>query len=408
MEKMTLRDIDVSRKRVLVRVDFNIPLDRDSGGITDDSRIRAALPTIRYLVEHRAKTILCSHLGRPQGKIVDRLRLEAAACLLSRLLGYPVAAAADCIGPVAERAVERLGDGDILVLENLRFHAGEETNEESFAQALGRLADVYVNDAFAVSHRRHASIVGITRCLPAVAGFLLEREIGTLSSILESPGRPFAALLGGAKIDDKVDMLENIMDKADYVLIGGGMAATFLKASSYDTGRSLVNLDRVESAARLMKRASENRTRLLLPLDVVVSHELSAPAKVRAVSVRSIPHKSMIADIGPLTTSEFSRVLRTCRTVFWNGPMGVHEVSQFARGTRSLARLLARLGGVTLVGGGSTAEIVSGMGLRDRMSFVSTGGGATLEFLSGQPLPGVEVLLNKEPAGVLAVSQVYA
>jgi phosphoglycerate kinase len=408
MEKMIVRDIEVRHKRVLVRVDFNVPLDSDTGNISDDSRVSASLPTVRYLIEHGAKTILCSHLGRPKGKTVERLRLAPTAQRLSQILGRPVETTTDCIGPVVEKSVERLRSGDILVLENLRFHADEEENGDSFAQALSRLADVYVNDAFAVSHRAHASIVGITRYLPAVAGLLLEKEVNALSSILENPRRPFAALLGGAKISDKVSMLRNIIDKADYVLIGGGVAATFLKASSYETGQSLVDLDRPETAAHLVKKAAENGTTLLIPLDVVVSHELSAPVKVKIVSVRSIPHKSKIVDIGPLTINEFSRVLRQCQTVFWNGPMGVHETSQFAEGTRSIARLLADLDAVTVVGGGSTVEAISGMGLADRMSFVSTGGGATLEFLSGQVLPGVDVLLNRTPVGVPAPNRIYA
>lgn len=407
MEKMIVRDIEVRHKRVLVRVDFNVPLESDTGNITDDSRIRASLPTIRYLIEHGAKTILCSHLGRPKGKTAERLRLAAIAQRLSQIVGRPVETTTDCIGPVVEESVERLTSGDILLLENLRFHPEEEENGDSFAQALSRLADVYVNDAFAVSHRAHASIVGIARYLPAVAGLLLEKEINALSSTLKNPRRPFAALLGAAKISDKVSVLRNVIDKADYVMIGGGVAATFLKASSYQTGQSLVDSDELETAAHLAKKAAESGTTLLIPRDVVVSQELSAPVKARIVSVRSIPHKSKIVDIGPLTINEFSRVLRQCQTVFWNGPMGVHETSQFAEGTRRIARLLADLDAVTVVGGGSTVEAISGMGLADKMSFVSTGGGATLEFLSGQVLPGVDVLLNRMPVGVPAHNRVY-
>jgi phosphoglycerate kinase len=408
MDKTTVRDIEVAHKRVLVRADFNVPLDNETGNIIDDSRIRAVIPTIKHLTEREAKVILCSHLGRPEGNTVEKLRLAIVAERLSHILGQPVSMAADCIGPIAEKEVEGLGNGEILVLENLRFHAEEEENEDSFAQALSRLADIYVNDAFAVSHRAHASIVGIAHYLTAVAGFLFENEIDNLNSMLENPKRPFGAIIGGAKIGDKVSMLENIMDKADYVLIGGGLAATFLKASSYDTGQSLIDLSKLETATRLIKKANANGTTIKLPQDVVVSHGLRPLSKTKTVSIGEIRKNSRIVDIGPMTVIDFYRVMRKCHTVFWNGTMGMHEIPQFAGGTKSIARLLANLNAVSVVGGGSTAEAVNGMGLADKMSFVSTGGGAALEFLSGQVLPGVQVLLNKMPVKVFAHNRVIS
>jgi len=396
MNKMTVRDIEVAGKRVLVRVDFNVPLDEETGVITDDSRIRATLPTIKYLIEQRAKVILASHLGRPGGKVVDNLRLTVVAQRLSQILGQQVGVTRDCIGSEAERSVESLRNGDVLLLENLRFHSAEEMDSPLFARALARLADIYVNDAFGTSHRSHASIVRITEYLPSVAGLLLEKELKTLGSILENPAHPFGGLLGGAKVSDKVGMLENIMHKVDYLLIGGGMAATFLKAKSYEVGLSLIEVDRIDTAARLMEKAARNGVRLLLPVDVVVADGLDAEAKVKVVSIENISPRLRIVDMGPQTMKSFYEELRRCKTVFWNGPMGIYEIPQFAGGTRAMAKLLAGLKAATVVGGGSTAEVVIEMKLADKMTFVSTGGGATLRFLSGEPLPGVEALLNKE------------
>jgi 2,3-bisphosphoglycerate-independent phosphoglycerate mutase len=395
MDKLTVRDVEVDAKRVLVRVDFNVPLDEKKGTIADDSRIQAALPTIRYLIERGARVILVSHLGRPKGKVVDKLRLNVVAQRLSQILGQQVGVATDCIGPEVESSVASLQSGDVLLLENLRFHSDEETGSASFAQALARLADIFVNDAFGTSHRAHASIVGITDYLPAVAGLLLEKEVVTLGHILRSPAHPFAALLGGAKISDKVGMLENIMGKVDFLLIGGGMAATFLKAKSYEVGQSLIEKEMLDTANRLVDRARENGVRLLLPVDVVVADGLDAKAKAEVVSVRNIPKDKRIVDIGPQTIRNFRKELRRCKTVFWNGPLGIYETARFAKGTRAMARLLAGLGAVTVVGGGSTAEAVTEMGLADKMTFISTGGGASLKFLSGETLPGVKALLNK-------------
>ncbi|MFQ6122089.1 MAG: phosphoglycerate kinase [Dehalococcoidales bacterium] len=397
MAKMTVRDVEVSGKKVLVRVDFNVPLDEKTGEITDDSRIQAAVPTIKYLIERGARVILMSHLGRPKGKVVDELRLTPVAQRLSQLLGQRVEITPDCIGSEVEKAIANLRDGDVLLLENLRFHSGEETGDASFAQALARLGDLFVNDAFGAAHRAHASIVGIAHYLPAVAGFLMEKEINTLGSILENPARPFASLLGGAKVSDKVAVLENIIGKVDSLLIGGGMAATFLKAKSYEVGQSLIEAERLDTATSLMAEATRKGVRLLLPIDVVVTDEPSAEAKVETVSVENIPRDKKIVDIGPQTIRNFSEELQNCKTVFWNGPVGIYELPQFAKGTQEIAKLLASLDAATIIGGGSTAEIVSDIGLTDKMTFVSTGGGASLEFLSGDILPGVKALLDKQP-----------
>ena len=396
MNKLTIRDIEVSGKRVLVRADFNVPLDEETGAITDDSRIRATLPTIKYLIDRGARVILCSHLGRPKGTVVEKLRLTIVAQRLSQILGQKVEAATDCIGPDVEKAVEKLRGGDVLLLENLRFHPEEEENDASFAQALGRLADVYVNDAFGASHRSHASIVGVANYLPAVAGLLVEKEIKVLEGILANPVHPFAELAGGAKVSDKIGVLENTMDKVDCLLIGGGMAATFLKAKSHRVGSSLVEDGKLDFAAKLMKDAPQRGVRLLLPVDVVIADTLGAEAKVRTVSVKDIEPDWKIVDIGPRTVSNFSEELKRCKTIFWNGPMGIYEIPQFARGTQAMARLLASLKATTIIGGGSTAEVVTEMKLADKMTFVSTGGGASLRFLGGGRLPGVEVLLNRE------------
>ncbi len=396
MDKMTVRDIEVSGKRVLVRVDFNVPLDDKAGVISDDSRIQATLPTIQYLTERDARVILISHLGRPKGKVVDELRLTVIAQRLSQILGHQVGVATNCIGPEVEKSVKNLKSGDVLLLENLRFHSDEETGSPSFAQALSRLGDIFVNDAFGTSHRAHASIAGIARHLPAVAGLLLEKEIKTLSSILKNPAHPFSSLLGGAKVSDKVGMLENIMNKVDSLLIGGGMAATFLKAKSYEIGQSLFEPDRLDTAVELIEKATRNGVRLLLPVDAVIADEINTETKIEVVPVENIPRDKRIVDIGPQTIKNFSAELQSCQTVFWNGPVGICEIPQFAKGTQAMAGLLADLEATTIIGGGSTAEVVSEMGLADKMTFVSTGGGASLRFLSGETLPGVETLLDKE------------
>jgi len=399
MNKMTVRDIEVGGRKVLVRVDFNVPLDEATGAITDDSRIQATLPTLTYLIDRGARTILCSHLGRPGGKVVEKLRLGGVGQRLSQVLGKEVALTRDCIGPEVEEAVAKMKNGDVLLLENVRFHPEEERNDPAFARALARLADIYINDAFGTLHRSHASIVGVTGYLPAVAGLLVERELRVLGKILASPAHPFAALTGGAKVSDKVELLENIMDKVDCLIIGGGMAATFLKALSFEVGRSLVENDKLELTGRLMKDAAQQGARLLLPLDVVVAGEISAQARAFTVPIEEIPPDMRIVDIGPRTIESFSEELRKCRTIFWNGPVGIYELPRFAGGTRAMAELLAGLEATTVIGGGSTAEVVTEMKLVDRMSFVSTGGGASLRFLGGETLPGVEALRDKEGEG---------
>jgi len=397
LNKRTVRDVDVSDKRVLVRVDFNVPLNEGTGKITDDSRIRAVIPTIKYLIDQGAKIILCSHLGRPKGKVVDKLRLAVVVQRLSQILGHKVEFTRECVGPEVEKAVENLQNGSVLLLENVRFYPEEEGNEASFAQALARLADVYVNDAFGAAHRSHASVVGVANYLPAVAGFLLEKEIKTLTGILKNLAHPFIALLGGAKISDKIAMIENIMDKVDCVLIGGGMAATFLEAELYEVGLSLIEKDMIGVASKLLKRVAEENRCFLLPVDVVVADGISSQARVEVVSIEQIPPWARIVDIGTQTLKTFGKVLQMSKTVFWNGPMGVYEIPEFSKGTHNMTELIAALNATTVIGGGSTAEIVTRSGLARKMTFVSTGGGASLKFLSGKALPGVEALLNKKP-----------
>jgi phosphoglycerate kinase len=396
MNKQTVRDIDVSGKKVLVRVDFNVNLDEKTGTITDDSRIRAALPTINYLIERGAKVILCSHLGRPDGKVVESLRLGVVARRLSELLDRTVETTSDCIGMEVEVAVLSLQPGDVLLLENLRFHPEEEENEPGFASALAKLADIYVDDAFGTAHRAHASITGVAEYLPAVAGLLMEKELEHLGGILGNPAKPFGGLFGGAKVSDKVEMLENIMGKVDFILIGGGMAATFLKARSYNIGQSLLEEDRIDTARDLMERAEKKGVRLLLPEDVMVAGEVKAGAAREIVPVDRIGPQQRIVDIGRRTVELFTGELKKARTVFWNGPMGVNEIPEFAAGTHAMALVLSGLDAVTVIGGGSTADVVTNMGLADKMTFISTGGGASLRFLGGKKLPGVEALMDKK------------
>mgnify|MGYP000990787110 CR=1 FL=1 len=393
--KKTIKDIDVRGKQVLVRADFNVPLNED-GTIADDTRIRASLPTIRYLCERDARVILCSHLDRPQGTVVERLRLALVANRLSVLLDRPVAALHDCIGPEVESAVAAMSGGDIVLLENLRFHPEEKADDPAFAENLSRLAEVYVNDAFGASHRAHASIVGVPEHLPAVAGLLLAKELDAFARVLQNPERPFAAVIGGAKVSDKLGVLENIIPRVDLLLIGGGMAATFLASRGYGTGASTVETDRLDDVERISAKAAELGVRLLLPRDVVVAESLDSGTRARVVPASEIPDDLIIADIGPEAASEFCRELAECRTVVWNGPMGVFEVPEFAEGTRRVAATLANLHGTTVIGGGSTADAVTRFGLVDKMTHVSTGGGAALTMLAGKPLPGVEALEEEE------------
>lgn len=394
MDKKTIRDVKVTGKRVLMRTDFNEPLDEKTGSITDDIRIRAAIPTIEYLLNHDAKVIICSHLGRPKGKKEPLFSLKSVAMRLSEILRQAVPLAADCMGPAVEDAVAAMNSGDIILLENLRFYPGEEKNDPSFAETLAGLGDLYVDDAFGTAHRAHASIVGVAKHLPSVSGLLLEKEVKTLGGILQSPVHPFGLLLGGAKVSDKVALIENVMGKVDHIIIGGGMAAGFLKAKNYEIGRSLLD-GNVEVAANLIRLAEEHNVKIHLPVDVVVTDDIREGAPAEIVSVGDISPEKRIADIGPLTVSQFRKVLEKCKTVFWNGPMGVYEIPQFSESTLAVAGIIAGLNATTIIGGGSTAEVVTSLKLNEHMSFVSTGGGASLEFLSGKTLPGVAALLDK-------------
>jgi len=395
MQKKSIKDIEVTGKRVLVRVDFNVPLDANTGTISDDSRIRASLPTIEYLVDHKAKVILCSHLGRPGGKVDKGLRMEPVAKHLSHLMGLPIRMAPDCVGQEVREKVEELNDGDILFLENVRFHSEEEANDPQFARELALLADIYVDDAFGTAHRAHASTVGVARYLPAVAGFLMKKELEAMDKVLTAPEHPFACVIGGAKVSDKIGLVQNMSKRVDMLLIGGGMAATFLKTQGHEVGQSLVEEDKLGLAKNLLQGSKESGVPILLPIDVVVAKEIKANASTRVVPITNIPSGSYIVDIGPRTIELFSNELKTCRTIVWNGPVGIYEIPRFARGTKSLVKLLSTANATTVIGGGSSCEIVQEMGLGDRMTHVSTGGGATLRFLEGTPLPGVEALLDK-------------
>ena len=393
--KKSVRDIDVAGQRVLVRVDFNVPFDR-KGGIADDSRIRAALPTIRYLLDQGALVILCSHLGRPDGKVVESLRLRPVADRLAALLGKPVKTTSDCVGAEAEAAAAALQHGDVLLLENLRFHAEEEANDKAFARALASLADVYVNDAFGTAHRAHASTAGVAALLPAAAGFLMLREVEELGNVLSNPARPMAAILGGAKISSKVAILRNLLPRVDCLLLGGGMANTFLKARGAGVGDSLVEDDYLETAREVMAEAESGGVPLLLPTDVVVADAFAADARHRTVSVHDIPDGWRIMDVGPDTLNTYREALDDCKTIFWNGTLGVAEFPAFAEGSLSLALALADLDARVVVGGGETAALVEQAGLRERYTHVSTGGGASLEFIEGRTLPGVAALQDRD------------
>jgi phosphoglycerate kinase len=394
MTKKTIDDIEVARKRVFVRVDFNVPFN-DAGEITDDTRIRAALPTIHNLVQRGARVVLASHLGRPKGKVVEDMRLRPVALRLSELLGAQVKYAEDCVGPQADSAVRALKDGDVLLLENLRFHAAEEENQPEFAGRLASLADVYVNDAFGTAHRAHASTEGITHHLPSVAGRLMEKELAALGGLLTSPGRPFACVFGGAKVSDKVGMIRNMLQRVDVVLVGGGLAATFLKARGLEIGHSLVETEMLEEARGIMEESERCGVPVLLPIDVLVAPKVKAGVRPRVVQVTSVPPDLAIVDIGPRTIEYYFGRLETCKTILWNGPMGVYEIQQFSLGTRCLIDYLACLDATTVIGGGSSVDAVQDMGVAELVTHVSTGGGATLELLEQGTLPGVEALNDR-------------
>lgn len=394
MEKRTVRDVEVAGRRVLVRVDFNVPLD-EHGRVADDRRIQESLPTVRYLLEQGAVVVLMSHLGRPGGRVVEELRMAPVGERLAQLLGRPVRVLPDCVGPEVEAVVARLQPGEVALLENLRFHPGEEANDPDFAAALARLGDLYVNDAFGTAHRAHASTVGVAAHLPAVAGLLMEKEIRYLSRLLESPEHPFVAVLGGKKVSDKIGVLRNLLERVDAVLVGGGMAYTFLRSQGYRVGRSLVEEDKVELARELIERARARGVQLWLPEDVVVAERPSPEVPRRVVPAGEIPEGWMGLDIGPRTAERFAGVIQGARLVVWNGPMGVFELEPFAAGTRAVAEAVARCPGTTVVGGGDTAAAVERFGLLERFDHVSTGGGASLEFLEGRELPGIRVLQDR-------------
>ncbi len=395
MSKKTVRDIDVSHKRVLVRVDFNVPLSPD-GKVLDDFRIRAALPTINYLIENNAKVILMTHLGRPKGRVVPNLRLDPVAKVLSELINRPVKKLNDCIGEEVKKEVFSMKDGDIILLENLRFHKEEKENNPEFARELASLGEVYVDDAFATAHRIAASTVGIASYLPAVAGLLMEKEINVLTKVLTAPEHPFVAVLGGAKVSDKIGVIQNLMNKVDAFLIGGGMCFTFLKAKGYKIGYSLCEDEKLSFAQELMKEAKEKGIKVILPADVVVTPEIKEGAPSKVVDIEEIPGDEIGVDIGPKTVEIFKDELSKAKTIVWNGPLGVFEIKQFAKGTYDIAEFIGTLEGVTAVaGGGETAAALRRFGADKKITHVSTGGGAFLKFLEGHSLPAIDVLEEK-------------
>jgi phosphoglycerate kinase len=402
MDKLTIRDVDVADKRVFVRVDFNVPLA--DGKVTDDSRIRAAIPTITALLGAGARVILASHLGRPDGKVQDSLRLRPVGQRLTQLLRRNVPVTGDALGIGTEDAIKRLRPGEVLLLENLRFHAEEEKNDPAFAATLASYADIFVNDAFGTAHRAHASTVGIAKLLPAYAGLLMEREIEMLSKLLEAPDRPFAAILGGAKVSDKIKVIDHLLTKVDLLILGGGMANTFLLAQGKAIGKSLAEPDRVEDARRILSSAANNGVRVVLPVDVIVAKEVTRGTEYKTLRAEKIPASWHIVDLGKDSQQNILDALADVETVFWNGPLGVFEIPSFAHGTKAVARMLAEradAGATVVVGGGDSVAAVTQQGLADRMTHISTGGGASLEFLEGRELPGVTVLLDR-PAGVEA------
>ena len=399
MDKLTVQDLDAAGKRVFVRVDFNVPLQ--DGRVTDDSRIRAALPTIKHLQAQGARIILASHLGRPDGKVTDSLRLRPVGERLGQLMGKTVPVTGDALGAGTEDAVGRLRNGEILLLENLRFHAEEEKNDPQFAAALAAYCDVYVNDAFGTAHRAHASTVGIAKLRPAYAGFLMEKEIANLGMLVNNPEHPFAAIIGGAKVSDKIKVLKNLLAKVDIMVIGGGMANTFLLAQGKAIGKSLAEPDRVEDARAILAAAEEKGVRIVLPVDVVVAKEVTRGTEHKTLSVDKVPASWHIVDVGKQSLENIEAALADVKTVLWNGPLGVFEIPSFAHGTKTVARFLADRaaeGAKVVIGGGDSVAAITQQGLADKMTHISTGGGASLEFLEGRELPGVTVLLDREGA----------
>jgi len=393
LNKKSVEDIDVAHKRVLVRCDFNVPIE--DGGITDDNRIVQALPTIRYLIAHNARVILCSHLGRPKGEFNMEFSLAPIAQRLSELLGMPVTMAKDVIGPDAQAKVRALKDGEVMLLENVRFHKEEEKNDPEFARALASLAEVYVNDAFGTAHRAHASTAGVTAYLPGVCGFLIQKEISVMGGALSNPKRPFVAILGGAKVSDKIGVINNLIEKVDALLIGGGMAYTFMKAQGGEIGMSLCENDKLDLAKELMAKAAARGIKFLLPADHVVVQEFKNDSPSMLADDGHIPDGWEGVDIGPKTVELFGSVIKGAGTIIWNGPMGVFEMDNFAKGTKAIAEAVADSGAISIIGGGDSAAAVEKFGLADRITHISTGGGASLEFLEGLDLPGIACLQDK-------------
>ncbi len=393
MNKKSVRDVEVTGKKVFVRVDFNVPLD--NGTITDDTRIRETLPTIQYLIDNGAKVILASHLGRPKGQVVEEMRLTPAANRLSELLGKPVAKADEAIGEAVKAQVNALGNGDVLVLENVRFYPGEEKNDPELAKQFAELADLFVNDAFGAAHRAHASTAGIAQYIPAVAGLLMEKELDVLGRALSNPERPFTAIVGGAKVKDKIDVINNLLNIADNIIIGGGLSYTFLKAQGNEIGKSLVDNEKLDLALGFIEKAKEKGVNFLLPEDIVVTDDFSADANTKIVSIDSIPADWEGIDIGPKTREKYAKVIAESKLVVWNGPMGVFEIEPFSHGTRAVGEACANTAGYTVIGGGDSAAAAEKFKLADKMDHISTGGGASLEFMEGKALPGVVALNDK-------------
>jgi len=394
INKKTIKDIDIKGKRVLVRVDFNVPLD-ENGNITDDTRIVAALPTIEYILNQNASVILMSHLGRPKGEVKENLRLNPVAKRLEELLKKPIKKLNDCIGKEVEEAAKNIKPGDVILLENLRFHKEEEKNDEEFAKKLASLGDVYVNDAFGAAHRAHASVAAITKFLPSVAGFLLAKEIYYLGNLLKNPERPFIVILGGAKISTKIGVINNLLDKVDKMLIGGGMTFTFLKSKGLNIGTSIVETEKEVEAFEILRKAQNEEKEIVLPDDVVVADEIKEDAKTKIVDIYQIPDNMGGVDIGPKTIKKFKKIINEAKTIFWNGPMGVFEIDKFAEGTKEIAKAVANSNAVTVVGGGDSISALKKFNLLDKITHVSTGGGASLEFVEGKPLPGIVSLQDK-------------
>ncbi|MCR8964386.1 phosphoglycerate kinase [Brevibacillus halotolerans] len=393
MNKKSIRDIELAGKRVFCRVDFNVPMQ--DGVITDDTRIRAAVPTIQYLIDNHAKVILASHFGRPKGEVVEEMRLTAVGEHLASLLGKPVKKLNDSIGAEVESAVQAMKEGDVILLENVRFHKGEEKNDPELAKSFASLADLFVNDAFGTAHRAHATTAGIAQHIPAVAGLLMEKEIQFMGGALSKPERPFTAIVGGAKVKDKIGVIENLLGKVDTLIIGGGMANTFIKAQGYNVGASLCEEDKLDLARTLMEQAKERNVNLLMPVDVVVADKFAADANTQVVSIDAIPEGWMALDIGPKTVDNYRDAIVPSKTVVWNGPMGVFEMDAFASGTIAVANAMEECQGTTIIGGGDSVAAVEKAGVADKMTHISTGGGASLEFMEGKELPGVTALQDK-------------